>query len=314
MKNDGFYKALLDDLSDGVYFVDGERRIEYWNKGAERLTGYSRNEVLGKRCSDNILNHVDEAGNNLCNTGCPVAATLEDGRFREMEIYLHHKSGYRIPIVARVSPVRDENGDIVGAVEVFSDNSPSVETRHRVRELEQMALLDHLTSLGNRRYLEEQIEARLAEFHRFGWYFGIIFIDLDHFKQINDTHGHDVGDETLKMVARTLEVNSRPFDLVGRWGGEEFIAVIRNVDRDNLIHVAERYRSLVKQSGIHRNTELIRITISLGAAMVRNEDTLDSLVKRADRCLYASKNRGRDCVSTDENYDEEAETIEAENE
>ena len=314
MKTEGFYKALLDDLSDGVYFVDRECRIEYWNKGAERLTGYSRDEVLGKRCGDDLLNHVDEEGNNLCDTGCPVNATLKDGRFREMEIYLHHKNGYRIPIVARVSPVRGENGDIIGAVQVFSNNSPSVETRHRVRELEQMALLDHLTNLGNRRYIEDRIEACIAEHKRFGWFFGIIFIDLDHFKRINDKYGHDVGDETLKMVARTLEVNSRPFDLVGRWGGEEFIAVIRNVERGYLIRIAERYRSLVKQSGIHSEKKRIRVTISLGATMVRDDDTLDSLVKRADRCMYASKSRGRDCVSSDEHCDDEADSIEAKNE
>ena len=101
-----FHGRLLDSLYDGVYFVDAERSITYWNKGAERLTGYTAAEALGKHCYDNFLMHVNANGCALCFGGCPLAATLVDGNPREDEIFLRHKRGHRVPTSVRVSPVR----------------------------------------------------------------------------------------------------------------------------------------------------------------------------------------------------------------
>jgi diguanylate cyclase (GGDEF)-like protein/PAS domain S-box-containing protein len=290
--------TILDDLYDGVYFLDPQRRITYWNNGAQRLTGYPAAEVVGRRCADNILVHVNELGENLCQGGCPVSATLADGLAREAEVYVLHKSGHRLPVLVRVSPLRDEEGRIKGALEVFADNSSSLENRQRLEELERLAMLDPLTRLPNRRYLERQMEARLAEHRRQGWPFGVIFMDLDRFKSINDRLGHQAGDELLVMVSRALEINSRSFDLVGRWGGEEFLAIIPNVDLAALGRVAERYRILVANCAIFREpAEALRATISLGATVVQAGDTLDSLLARADQLMYQSKKDGRDRVT-----------------
>ena len=114
--------AVLDNLSDGVYFADRKRRILYWNKGAEQITGYSAGEVLGRRCRDNLLNHCDEKGRQLCVGRCPLLATMRDGRSREAQVYLCHKSGERRPVFVRVAPVRNSVGDVVGAVETFHDD------------------------------------------------------------------------------------------------------------------------------------------------------------------------------------------------
>ena len=185
-----FYKNLLDNLYDGVYFLDAERRITYWNKGAERLTGYGADEVIDCYCRDDILMHVDEMGNKLCETDlCPAVKTLRDGRLREEELFLHHKRGHRVPVSIRVAPIPGPGGLVVGAVEVFSDNTSTVQTRQVIQELQKIALLDPLTQVGNRRYAELNLRARLAELERYGWPFGILFIDLDHFKEVNDRHG-----------------------------------------------------------------------------------------------------------------------------
>ncbi len=285
---------VLDDLYDGVYFLDPQRRITYWNNAAEKLTGYPAAEVVGRSCADNILVHVNELGDNLCQGGCPVALTLADGMAREAEVFLLHKAGHRLPVLVRVSPLRDDRGQITGALEVFADNSIRLETQLRLEELQRLAMLDPLTRLPNRRYLERQLEARLAEHARQGWPFGVVFMDLDHFKSINDRLGHQAGDELLVMVSRSLELNSRPFDLVGRWGGEEFLAIIPNVDPGALQRVAERYRALVANCVIFRQPEPLRATISLGAALVREGDTMDSLLARADQFMYQSKQSGRD--------------------
>lgn len=290
---------ILDTLYDGVYIVDRLRRIIFWNKAAEKLTGFSREEVMGKSCAHNILMHVDETGLSLCKGKCPLAHTMEDGQPREAEVFLHHKQGHRVPVFVRAAPIRDENGEIICAVEVFGDNTPRLESRQRIKELENIALLDALTALPNRRYLDDQLEARFAEFQRLQMNFGILMLDIDHFKKINDTYGHDVGDDVLKMLSRTMENNSRPYDIVGRWGGEEFLAIVPNADEKILAMVAERYRMLVSQSFIFHQEEPIKVTISIGGTLALKNGSIADMIKRADHNLYRSKENGRNRVTVE---------------
>jgi diguanylate cyclase (GGDEF)-like protein/PAS domain S-box-containing protein len=296
MKNDAFYKTLLDNLYDGVYFVDPLRTITYWNKGAERITGYTATEVVGKRCSDNILMHSDKDGNILCLSACPLAETIADGGVRSTEVFLRHKDGHRVPVTVRVAPIGDAAGATVGGVEIFTDNTPPAVALERLAELERLAFLDSLTGIANRRYAEIALNARIEELQRYGWQFGVLFIDIDHFKDCNDRCGHDVGDEVLKMVARTLQNSVRSFDVVSRWGGEEYVAVIANVEGDELIRTANRCRALVEQSRVPADASL-RITVSIGVTLARVDDTTASIIKRADQLMYKSKGAGRNRVT-----------------
>jgi diguanylate cyclase (GGDEF)-like protein/PAS domain S-box-containing protein len=294
-----FYKDLLDNLYDGVYFLDGERKITYWNKGAERLTGYTQDEVIDCYCRSNLLMHVDENGVMLCETNlCPAVKTLSDGQYREEDVFLHHKNGHRVPVSVRVAPILSPDGLVVGAVEIFSDNTSKVRTRQTLEELRRIALLDPLTEVGNRRYAELNLKFRLAERERYGWPFGILFIDIDHFKEINDRYGHDVGDDVLRMTARTLQNSLRAFDVVCRWGGEEFLAIIINVDEDRLRVVGEKLRNMVEQSSLTSDSDIVKVTISVGATVAKEGDSAEELVKRADRLMYGSKTSGRNLVTS----------------
>jgi PAS domain S-box-containing protein len=207
-----FYRDLLDNLYDGIYFVDRDRRVTYWNASAERITGYRSSEVVNKRCRDNILIHVNDSGASLCDCGCPIEESITSGRTSETEAYLRHKDGHRIPVSIRTFPIRDSEGGITGAIEIFTDNSSRAAFLHRIEELQRMTVLDHLTGLANRRYIDMNLDARLSEMARYGWPFGVLFIDIDHFKHVNDVYGHDIGDEVLKVIAKTFINNSRPFD------------------------------------------------------------------------------------------------------
>lgn len=300
--DDAFYKTLLDNLYDGVYFVDRDRRITYWNKGAERITGYPASDVVGRHCSDNILVHVDREGNNLCLGMCPLGGTINDGMARSSDVYLQHKDGHRVRVLVRVAPIRDESGEIAGGVEIFTDHTPAAEALERFAELERLAFLDPLTGLANRRYTEITLNARLEELQRYGWRFGVIFIDIDNFKDINDRYGHDAGDEVLKMVARTLQQSVRSFDVVSRWGGEEYVVVIAHVEGDELTATANRCRALVEQSRLHAAAHIC-VTISLGATLALNGDTVASLIKRADGLMYKSKAAGRNAVTVGQGHD-----------
>jgi diguanylate cyclase (GGDEF)-like protein len=118
-------------------------------------------------------------------------------------------------------------------------------------------------------------------------------MDIDHFKDFNDTYGHQAGDRVLQTVARTLRAATRPFDLVGRWGGEEFLGVIRNVHDDALVEIGERLRQLVGASSVPYHQQRLQATISIGATSAKAEDAMEGLINRADVLMYASKQNGR---------------------
>ena len=295
-----FYKDLIDNLYDGVYFVDRDRRITYWNKGAERITGYKSDQVKGRLCRDNILNHITANGIQLCLTNCPLAASMQDGQTREAEVFLHHHDGHRLPVVVRASPIRNKDGEIIGAVETFSNNDQVVQTRRQVDELRQSALTDPLTGIGNRRYLEEGIRAIKVEVERGVGIAGLILIDIDNFKQINDTYGHEIGDQMLLMVARTLKYNLRSSDLLGRWGGDEFIAVIHNVhELSALRDIAKKLHVMVESSRLDLETARLSITISIGATLIKENETFDKFFQRADKYMYKSKQAGRNQITVE---------------
>jgi diguanylate cyclase (GGDEF)-like protein/PAS domain S-box-containing protein len=297
--DDSLFRELLDNLNDGVYFVDTERTIIFWNKGAERLTGYRKEEVIGTRCRDHLLRHVNNDGILLCEHDCPLHASMQNGLPAEDEIFLHHKDGYRLPVKVRVTPVRDGEGTVIGAIEIFSDNSEKIHSLEIIQDLERKVFLDPLTGLANRRYMDAALPARFDEMRRYGWKFGVVMMDIDNFKGVNDSYGHDVGDDTLKMISRTLLGSSRSSDIIGRWGGEEFIAVLTNVTAFKLLNSAERYRVLVEQSSLPTESGLLRVTISAGATLVAPGDTPESIIKRADTLLYQSKAAGRNRVTGD---------------
>ena len=232
-------------MSDGVYFVDLDRQIQYWNEGAVRLTGYRAEGVLGRRCPDGLLCHVDRAGRNLCHDGCPVTACVKEGIRQTAQIYLRHKQGRCIPLAVRVEPMLAEDGSVVGAVEIFSDDSVQSTARRNIADMQRLAFLDQLTQLPNRRFAEMSLHTALAEYKVHRDAFGVLIIDLDRFKAINDTFGHATGDLALQQVARSLVSALRAIDIVGRWGGDEFIALVRHVNTENLRQLAERCFALV---------------------------------------------------------------------
>ncbi|OGF51183.1 MAG: diguanylate cyclase [Candidatus Firestonebacteria bacterium RIFOXYA2_FULL_40_8] len=294
--NDDSFKELLQYMEDGVYFVDPDRLITFWNTGAEKITGFTAAEVLGKHCSDNILIHTDKLGNSLCMTGCPLSAALENKCTQNAEIYLHHKEGYRVLVDVKVVPIKDTLGKVIGAVEIFRERSNDAML---FQELKRMAFFDALTEMGNRRHADTDLKARFAEMKRYESPFGVLFIDIDNFKNINDTFGHETGDKVLRMVAKTISKNIRSFDTVSRWGGEEFLVILEKIDKAELISIAEKIHMLVGRSMLLVDNRPIRVTISTGATMAEKGDNSKSLIARADKLMYKSKVDGKDRITSD---------------
>ncbi len=293
-ENPGFYRELLDQMSDGVYFVDRERRIQYWNEGAYRLTGYRAEELVGKCWQDDALCHVDTDGRRLLRDECPITATIAGGDPHEARVFLLHKEGRRVPVSVRVQPVRGADGAIVGAIEIFRDDSARNHARRKIDAMKRLAFLDHLTQLPNRRFVETAVETALREFEIHKSPFGVFVADFDGFKKINDTYGHGCGDRALQQMAFALTGSLRPTDTIGRWGGDEFLSIVRNVDAAIMKKLAERCVVLVKRlsvpAGDQRN---IHLSISVGAALSRSGESAQELIHRADELMYRSKAAGR---------------------
>jgi diguanylate cyclase (GGDEF)-like protein/PAS domain S-box-containing protein len=296
---DELYRSILDSIQDGVYFVDQERRITFWNKGAERLTGYTAAEMVGSRCLDNLLAHVDQQGCQLCVSDCPLSTLMRGDEDQcEAEVFLHHRNGQRIPVLVRAATIKDATGANVGAVEVFSDNSLAMNSRSLIDELKQAALLDPLTGIANRRFLDMKLEQTIADLGRYGTPSAVLLLDIDRFKEINDTYGHPVGDRVLRMVAETLRTVIRGTDMAGRLGGDEFLVVATHLASDKLAPLTEKLRRILGTSFLMVEDRKVSVTTSFGATMAREDDTAHSLLERADRLLYQAKHAGRNCSVT----------------
>lgn len=295
----------MSSLDSGVYFVDPRRKITFWNKAAELLTGYSSERAIGSSCSENLLRHITADGVELCLHGCPLAGTIQDGKVRQTQVYMHHRDGHRLPITVWAAPLTDESGATIGAIEMFSDQGDRTVLLKELEKLRHEVLTDPLTGLGNRRFLHIITETRMEAVEKGSDDFGLIMADIDHFKKVNDVHGHNVGDRVLKMVAATLGSAVRPLDAAARWGGEEFILICPNAASGSLAEIAERLRMMVEHSWIElEDKAILSVTISLGATRARKGDSLESIVARADACLYEAKNTGRNRYVIDEGSDQ----------
>jgi len=166
----------------------------------------------------------------------------------------------------------------------------------RSETLQQAALTDSLTGMQNRRYFDDALKEYLDEFRRIDKPVGLMILDLDHFKQVNDTHGHDVGDEVLKAVANCLKDMTRYHDVAARLGGEEFAVVAPNMDGDVLVKFAERIRKAIAGMPVLSGNVRLKITASVGLAVWDRKETAEDFFKRADKQLYQAKKLGRNRV------------------
>jgi diguanylate cyclase (GGDEF)-like protein/PAS domain S-box-containing protein len=287
----------IENLFEGAYLVDVNRRILYWNKGAQMITGYSSEDILHRSCFDNILNHVNEDGVGLCFDGCPMKATIEDGQIREASVFLQHKEGHRLPVRVRTIPIRNNADIIIGAIEFFTENKEDASLRDHLENYQKQSFEDPLTKAANRRYLSAIIESKIREFKTIKTTFGIAFLDIDDFKQVNDTYGHETGDQVIKNMAETIQNSFRKHDSLGRWGGEEFIIVFSEVNTHGLMIAAEKMRKLIAASHLRLEEEDLKFTVSIGATIINESDTVESIITRADQLMYSSKKNGKNIVT-----------------
>lgn len=291
------FTEILAASFEGLIFIDREKNILFWNKAAETISGYSNEEVLGRKCSDKILSPIDADGRSLCSELCPLNNKPEM-MSQDLELYIHHREGYRLPVIMRIRPLKNKKGEPIGTAHIFMDISPRVSMPPKAEELSRLDLIDPLTSVGNRNFLRIYLRSRLQEMQKFKLSFGVLYIDVDRLAEINDLHGRATGNRLLAAIARTLLNNLRFIDVIGRWEDDEFLAIVTNVDEKKLDVVANKLRLLAQNSFILSDGLSISTTVSIGATLAHRKDSVKDLVDRAQKLMLHSKWLGRNRVST----------------
>jgi diguanylate cyclase (GGDEF)-like protein/PAS domain S-box-containing protein len=291
------YQTVLDSLETGVYIVDRNRRIRFWNGGAEQITGYLRQDVVGRFLRDHLLTTIDDAKDLDSDTSDPINLVFRDGKSSIMDVSILHKNGYRVPVVLHTNPIRNSRGAVVGAAESFEKNRSASDWTRRQAGFADFGCLDAVTGVAAQSFMETQLRENLITFVEHSIPFGILVVQIDHMDQLRASRGPGVVPTILRIIAQSVENCLRPTDLVGCWGENQFIAILLECRETEVALVGERVRRMIGQSEIEWWGDRFSVTSPVGGAGCRAGDSAELLVARADASLKESVERGGNCVT-----------------
>jgi len=289
------YRNLVDSVNSIILRWDAEGKIVFMNPYGLNFFGYEAEELIGENVVGSIVPESESISQrDLADLMHKIQQ--DPDRFRNNENENVVRDGRRVWIYWTNRAITDVEGRIV---EILSVGNDITGRRHMEAELRRLATTDFLTGAFNRRRFFQKARQEFLRHQRYGHHFAVLLMDMDHFKKINDTHGHPVGDTVLKTFVDTCHNIFRVTDIFGRTGGEEFSAVLPETDAANAVRVAERLRDRVANTRVDVGTDSspIRFTVSIGLTDLKEEDvTLDAMIRRADKALYAAKRAGRNRV------------------
>jgi diguanylate cyclase (GGDEF)-like protein/PAS domain S-box-containing protein len=279
------WEQTFDTVPDLIAIIDQNYKIVRINKAmAERLNAHPK-DAVGCNCYE--LCH----GTNEPIPACPLLQSLRDGNEHSAEILENRLGG---AFLVSVTPLPNEHPDTKMFVHVARDIT---ERKAFEKRLSRLALTDSLTKIWNRRHFVYLAGHELERIKRYGGSLAIMMIDLDHFKVVNDTYGHEVGDQALKKVAETVWTVLRKVDIFARIGGEEFVIALPETGLEQAVHVAERIRESLAVTPLANGRPPLRITVSIGITVTgQSPPELTTLLKQADTALYNAKRKGRNRV------------------
>jgi diguanylate cyclase (GGDEF)-like protein/PAS domain S-box-containing protein len=290
-----FERKLLENMHDAVMFIELGMRVVEWNRGAERLTGISATSMLDRLWSPTVLHMQNEKGEWLTEADCPVRCAIQSQVQSLRRLTISGRGGRRVLVDAHTIPVISTEGGVLGAVLVMHDASGEASLEQRCQALYEKATKDPLTKVANRAEFERVHEMFLRAHREQQVACSLIICDLDRFKRINDTYGHQVGDEVIQALANVLKGVCRSGDLVARYGGEEFVVLCADCDNVRAVRLAERARKTLSQIR-HPSLGGQSVTASFGVTEAQAGDTAETMLRRADRALLMAKQQGRNRV------------------
>ncbi len=297
-RSERFLNMIFDSIRDPFCIFDNEFHIIRVNRAYGQLKGKRDDELIGRKCYELFENR-----SSVCES-CVVdqAFHSKDPCAKEKQITV--REGNPIWVEIYTYPIVDENGNVTHVIEYTRDITERKKAeqvkRRLIESLEHLSKTDSLTGLTNRRALTDSLIYEVDRARRYGSDLSLILCDIDSFKAINDTYGHDAGDRALQIISETLKAQLRKADIAGRYGGDEFMLILPETSLEGAENLADKLLAIVRATSLQAPAgHAVPLSISIGVAGLKASDgSVDALVKRADKALYSSKQRGRNCVST----------------
>ncbi|MGB5155426.1 MAG: diguanylate cyclase [Candidatus Sulfotelmatobacter sp.] len=279
------YRDILDGLQIGVSVLDLEKQIVFWSDGAEHITGYSRIDVLGHACTDNILLHCNLNSCEMCNEKCLIAAALHDAKPVESVTFIHHKSGHRTQVHTWAIPLRDKHGSIIGIIQTFEGEFAIAGPDLNDRNMRERGCLDDTTGLPNQAMTHAHLRETLGAFAELQVPFGVVCVEVPELALFRTRNGQVACRSILQVLARTLRNTMWPTDFVGSWSENRFLVILSGCREDALQAVSARILEMMASATIQWWGEELSVTVLIGCTGARTGDTVESILDRAHPAL-----------------------------
>ena len=279
---------IFNAAADAMCVIDRKFNVLKINETFSSLFGIQKKQADKKKCFELI------PGSDCHSSNCPLTKIINGKPCPEADIEKKAADGSIISCIMSASAYRDPGGELYGMVLNFKDITYRKQLEEKLKEL---ATTDGLTRIFNRRHFIELANREFDRAKRYDTALVMLMIDVDHFKLVNDTYGHDIGDEALILLADTVKRLLRKVDIFGRIGGEEFAVLLPDTDLNGAIITAERLKQAIQESCVETNKGPVRISISIGVTLVTDShDTMGDVVRATDAALYRAKEKGRNRV------------------
>jgi diguanylate cyclase (GGDEF)-like protein/PAS domain S-box-containing protein len=281
--------ATLDSIGDGVLSTDRSGNVTYLNLAAEGMTGWSRAAAAG-RPLDEVFHIINRDTREVARNPMSLAVQLNKTVGLTPNCVLVRRDGHEAAIEDSAAPIHDRAGRVIGAVIVFRDVGATLETS---RQMAHLAQHDVLTGLPNRLLLCDRLTEAIALAHRHGKPLGVLFVDVDEFKRHNDSFGHAAGDRLLRAIGDRLRESLRQSDTVSRFGGDEFVVVLSELERADDASVVARKLLRAIAEPYHLSSGVLTLTASIGVSLYpRHGVEAGTLISNADAAMYDAKRAG----------------------
>ncbi|WP_181388386.1 transporter substrate-binding domain-containing protein [Vibrio albus] len=285
------YFWLAENMDDVVWVMNTEGKFIYISPSVEKLRGYTAEEVMLQTLDKVICEGSRQQVLESMQAEIDAVRNGEKSQMRTLRIEQPCRNGSTVWTEVNARLVVDKD---TGEMRFIGLSRDITQTLSYEKQLENLALTDRLTGIFNRHKLDEILTQQVELTNRYKSKFAVMILDIDHFKQVNDTFGHHVGDSTLTEFAHILSVSTRQNDIAGRWGGEEFLIIVPHADKVSLLEMAEKLRKNIEE---HHFDTVGRVTASIGVAIQEPGETVKSVLSHADEALYMSKQKGRNRVT-----------------
>jgi len=288
------YRNILNGLQIGVSVLDLQKKIVFWSDGAEHITGYSRIDVLGHPCADNILQHCNQTSCEMCSERCPISIALHDAKPTEAVTFIHHKSGHRAQVHTWAIPLRDKHGSIIGIIQTFQGEFAMAGPGQDDRSMRERGCVDDTTGLPNAAIMQAHLRELLGTFAELQISFGVICLEVQDLTQFRSRYGQVATRSILQVLARTLRNTVWPTDFVGRWSEDQFLVILSGCREDALHVVCQRILNMTANASILWWGEQLSITASIGGTVALPGDNVESLLQRVQMGLRSNQVAVRD--------------------